>query len=136
MKEKTYSLPHRRTVRELAHGLEAYFTLEEGLRCEVMRTKNGAYIVRGRDSHSEITQWIGMNRQISVRFIPEDESRVRVRIEPGNQEKKYVALAVGLFLLWGIALTSLWGILSQRLLVQRTRGFLRHLLEDEAVCSE
>ncbi len=129
MNETTYPLCHGKTIRDLAHGAEDYLTFEEGMRCQVLRTETGDYIVQARDRHGEITQWAGMNRSISVRFTPAPQGRVRVTIEQGKQGNKTAALGIGLFFLWGLALAALWGLLRQRLLVRRTGKFIRQWVD-------
>ena len=125
MNEMTCSLRHGKTVRELAHGLEDFLIFEQGMHCRVLRTENGDYIVQARDRHDEITQWAGMNRRISVRFTPASQGRVRVMVGQGKQVRRMAALGIGLLLLWCAALAALWGLLRQRLLVCRTRKFIR-----------
>ena len=97
MNEMTCSLRQGKTIRELAHGAEDYLTFEEGMRCQVLRTQSGDYIVQARDRHGEITRWAGVNRSISVRFTPAPQGRVRVTIEQGKQGNKTAALASGFF---------------------------------------
>ncbi len=129
MNEMICSLRQGKTIRELAHGAEDYLTFEEGMRCQVLRTQSGDYVVQARDRHGEITRWAGVNRSISVRFTPAPQGRVRVTIEQGKQGNKTAALGIGLFLLWGAALTALWGLLRQRLLVRGTERFIRQWAE-------
>ena len=129
MNEMICSLHPGSTIRELAHGTEDYLTFEEGMRCQVLRTKNGDYIVQAKDRNDEITQWAGMNRSISVRFTPASQARVLVAIGQGKQGKKTVAIGIGLLFLWGAALTALWGLLRQRLLVRRTGKCIRQWTE-------
>lgn len=129
MNEMTCTLRRGKTIRELAHSVEDYLTFEQGMRCEVLRTESGEYIVQAKGRHDEITQWVGMNRRISVRFTPAGGSRVEVMIEKGKQETKFAALAVGLLFFWAVAFTALSGLLRQCLLTHRTGNFIRRWVE-------
>lgn len=125
----TYALRPGASVRALAHETEDYLTFEEGLHCQVLRTESGEYIVQGNDRHGEITRWIGVNRSVTVRFTPLDNGPGLVTIKKEKQEMKYAVLAVGLLFFWIIAFTAMWGLLRQRLLLCRTRNFMRKSVE-------
>lgn len=129
MNEMTCLLRHGKTIQELAHATEDRLTFEDGLHCRVLRTESGDYIVQAMDRRGEITQWAGMNRSISVRFTPASQGRVRVTIWQGKQGNKTAALGIGLFFLWGLAFTALWGLICQRLLVRRTGEFIRQWVD-------
>ena len=129
MNEMICSLRPGSTIRDLAHGTEDVLIFEEGMRCQVLRMEGGDYIVQAQDRYGEITRWAGVNRSISVRFTPAPQGRVRVTIEQGKQGNKTAALGIGLFLLWGAALTALWGLLRQHLLVRGTERFIRQWVD-------
>ena len=114
-----------KSIRDLAHSIEEFLTYDNGMRCEVLRTEDWVYIVQGKDKHDDITKWAGMNRNISVRLSPVHKDTIQVIIEQGKQENKYAAFTVGMLLHWGVALTSLYGIFSQRILIRKTDAFIR-----------
>lgn len=113
------------TVRSLAHVIEDYLTYEEGMRCIVMRTESGTYIVRGNDRNREITRWAGLGRGLTVRLTPVQRDRILVDILQEKETGKCALLTAGVFFAWGIALTSLCGMIRQRLLIRRLNQLIR-----------
>ena len=113
------------TVRSLAHGLEDYLACEEGMRCIVMRTENGAYIVQGKSRHEEIARWAGLGRSVTIRLTPVQRDRMLVDIIPEKETGKCALLTAGVFFSWGIVLTSLCGMIRQRLLIRRVNQLIR-----------
>ena len=113
------------SIRSLAHSLEDYLTQEEGMRCIVMRTESGAYIVQAQSRHEEIACWAGLGRRLSVRLIPVRQDRVHVDLIPGRETEKHILLTAGLFFAWGIALPPVCGLIRQRLLIRRVDRLIR-----------
>ena len=113
------------TVRSLAHVIEDYLTYEEGMRCIVMRTENGAYIVQGKSRYEEIARWAGLGRSVTIRLTPVQQDRILVDILQEKETGKCALLAAGVFFAWGIALTSLCSMIMQRLLIRRLNQLIR-----------
>ena len=116
------------SIRSLAHSLEDYLTQEEGMRCIVMRTENGAYIVQGKSMHEEIARWAGLGRSLTILITPVQGDQIHVRFVREKGMEKYVVLTAGVFLAWGIAFASICGMVRQRLLIRRVNQWIRREL--------
>ena len=127
MKNKQYSLRLRpgSTVRSLAHVLEDYLTYEEGMRCIVMRTESGVYIVQGKSRHEETARWAGLGRSLTIQLTPVQRDRILVNFVPEKETEKHVLLTAGIFFAWGIAFTAVCGMIRQRLLIRRVNQLIR-----------
>ena len=130
MTNRLFTLRPGQSVRALAHALEDFLVCDEKMRCHVLKDPAGDYIVQARDPHAEITQWAGLSRVLTIRLSPRRKNRAQITIEQGKKEKKMLVLAVGVFLLWGVALTCLCGLLRQRLLIKKTEAFLHAYLNN------
>lgn len=127
MKNKQYNLRlcPGTTVRSLAHALEDYLTYEEGMRCIVMRTESGTYIVQAKSGHEKITRWAGLGRGLTIRLTPVQRDQILVYIVQGKEMEKHMLLTAGILFAWGIAFVSVCGMIRQRLLIRRVNQLMR-----------
>ena len=130
MRGKQYTLRLRpgSSNRALAHDIEDYLTYEEGLRCIMMRTESGDYIIQGEDRHEEIIRWVGLGRSLSVRLTPVPQDLVHVDDIPEKKTGRYALIAAGVFLMRGMAVTSVCGVIRQNLLQRRFSWFIQERL--------
>ena len=127
MKTKQYNLRLRpgTTVRSMAHILEDHLTYEEGMRCIVMRTESGAYIVQAKSRNEEIIRWAGLGRGLTIRLTPVQQDRIDVDILQEKETGKCALLAAGILLMRGVAFTSACGLIRQHLLIRRVNRLMR-----------
>ena len=83
MKEKTVCLRTGKNVRQLAHRLADYWSDEEELRCELLRTADGTYVVQGEDRGNDLDACHLAGRTAMVWFTAAGEDRVLAVIRPG-----------------------------------------------------
>ena len=95
------------------------------MRCTVMRTESGAYIVQGQSPQAEIVRWAGLGWRLTIRLTPAQQGQILVNLVPGKETEKRALLTAGIFFSWGIALTSLCGLFRQRTLVRRVNRLIR-----------
>ena len=131
MKEKTVCLRTGKNVRQLAHRLADYWSDEEELRCELLRTADGTYVVQGEDRGNDLDACHLAGRTAMVWFTADGEDRVLAVIRPGKKRGTGGALAFGLLLQWGLAFLALYGMLRQARLLRRTARFLRRELSED-----
>ena len=120
-----YSIHSGHSARTLAHSLEDYLTLKERMRCRVLRAENGDYIVQARDADGQAAHWTGLNRGVSVRFSMVEGNSVTVIITQAPCMPGHCLLVLCLPFNWGVAFTSLYGLLRQRHLIVRICRWLR-----------
>ena len=113
MTNRIYALPEDKNIRELAHTIEAYLVNSEGMNCQVLTTESGEYIVQGRAQNGKFTQWVGLDKAVTVRLIPGQNNAVIVEIGNGEWLKKSLTMATSMFVLWPLAVTSTVGMVKQ-----------------------
>ena len=119
MTNRIYTLSANRNIQELAHAVEAYLTNSENMNCQVLKSETGEYIVQGRAQNGKMTQWIGMDKAITVRLIPGQNNAVIVETGKGEWLKKSLTMATSMFVLWPLAVTSGVGMFKQGKLPQK-----------------
>ena len=119
MTNRIYTLPADKNIQELAHAVEGYLTNSENMNCQVLKSEMGEYIIQGRAQNGKMTQWVGLDKAITVRLIPGQNNAVIVEIGKGEWLKKSLAMATSMFVLWPLAITSGVGMFKQGKLPQK-----------------
>ena len=119
MTNRIYTLPENKNIQELSHVVEGYLTNSESMNCQVLRSESGEYIVQGRAQNGKFTQWVGLDKAITVRLIPGQNNSVIVEIGKGEWLKKSLTMATSMFVLWPLAVTSGVGMFKQGKLPQK-----------------
>ena len=119
MTNRIYTLPEDKNIQELAHAVEGYLTNSENMNCQVLKSDMGEYIVQGRAQNGKMTQWVGLDKAITVRLIPGQNNAVIVEIGNGEWLKKSLTMATSMFILWPLAVTSGVGMFKQGKLPQK-----------------
>ena len=113
MTNRIYNLPEDKSIQELSHVIEAYLTNSENMNCQVLTSEAGEYIIQARAQDGKATQWIGLDRSITVRLIPGRNNAVIAEIGNGEWLKKSLTMATSMFVLWPLAVTSTVGMVKQ-----------------------
>ena len=119
MTNRIYTLPADKNIQELSHVVEGYLTNSESMNCQVLRSESGEYIVQGRAQNGKFTQWVGLDKAITVRLIPGQNNSVIVEIGKGEWLKKSLTMATSMVVLWPLAVTSGIGMFKQGKLPQK-----------------
>ena len=113
MTRKIYALPEGRELSGLAHAIESMLTNEEQMDAQVLTTGDGSYIIQGRAQNGKLTQWVGMDKSISVHLSPLGQGMLQVEIGKGEWLKKSLTMATSMVILWPLAVTSTVGMVKQ-----------------------
>ena len=113
MTNRVFTLSGDRSMKGLAHAIESYLINDENMNCQVLKSETGEYIVQGRAQHGKMTQWVGLDKTITVRLIPGQNNAVIVETGKGEWLKKILIMAVSMFVLWPLAVTSGVGMFKQ-----------------------
>lgn len=113
MKSRTYTMPEGRNIRDMANAVYSMLITDEKMDAQVLTASGGEYIVQGRAQNGKLTQWVGMDRSISVRFAQMANGSVQVDIGKGEWLKKSLTMATSMVVLWPLAVTSGVGMVQQ-----------------------
>jgi len=113
MTRKIYALPEGRKLNGLAHAIETVLINEEKMDVQVLSAADGSYIVQGRAQNGRMTQWVGLDKSISVRLTPLGQGMLQAEIGKGEWLKKSLTMATSMVVLWPLAVTSTVGMVKQ-----------------------
>ena len=66
MKQQIMNLPEGRTITDLAHAIETVMMTREGLSTQLLTTANGDYVIQGRSANANASQWVGMDKNLTI----------------------------------------------------------------------
>ena len=115
MKQQIMNLPEGRTIADLAHAIETVMMTREGLTTQVLTAANGDYVIQGRSANASSTQWIGMDKNLTIRLSPVGERGVYFQAGEDRWLSKSALLATGTFIIaWPLAFTAGIGMIEQK----------------------
>ena len=124
MASQSYSFyfPSYKNAGELVQYVENYLSEIEKMETQVfMPDPNGSVCtLQARVRGGGFKQFLGLDKAITVRFhILPNKSSINVEIGEAKWGDKGAALAVSMFVLWPLAVTSAIGIYQQKQLPQK-----------------
>ena len=66
MKQQIMNLPEGRTIADLARAIETVMMTREGLTTQLLTTANGDYVIQGRSANANASQWVGMDKNLTI----------------------------------------------------------------------
>ena len=108
-----YTLPAGITVNDTAVNLKRYLMREENMEVQILKLENDSYFVQGRTRGGKLKQWAGLDKIVSVKLTPVGESSMIVEIGGGKWKDKVFSGAVGWFVAWPFAVTTVIGAYKQ-----------------------
>ena len=109
----TYTLSSNKNIKDMASFICSYLSNDENMEAELIQPEGGGIFVQGRVRNGKYKQFIGMDRTIFVRFNPMDTTHVGVEIARGKWIDKSAVMAVSMFVLWPLTITSGIGMYRQ-----------------------
>jgi hypothetical protein len=120
MKQQIMNLPEGRTIADLARAIETVMMTREGLTTQLLTTANGDYVIQGRSANANATQWVGMDKNLTIKLMPVGERCVMIQAGSERWLSKSALLFTGTFIVaWPLAVTSGIGLVKQKKLADR-----------------
>ena len=111
--KSTYLLPFGKTVNGLTASIQLHLSSEKGMETQILQNGNGDFIIQARSRGGKATQWIGIDKAVSVRLETLEQNYVEMEISHGKWAEKSLLMIVSLFTLWPLFFTSLIGMCQQ-----------------------
>ena len=108
-----YVLPEGITVNDAAINLKRYLMNEESMEVQILKLENGSCFVQARTRGGKLKQWAGLDKIVSVKLTPVGENNMIVEIGGGKWKDKVFSGAVGWFIAWPFAVTTVIGAYKQ-----------------------
>lgn len=116
----TYNILFGKSINGAVDAVRTYFHSEN------METqfflRNDCHIIQARAKSGKLKQLIGMDKAIEVRMTPvNNNSMVTVEIGGAKWADKAAVMAVSMFVLWPLAVTSGIGIYGQSNVIKKAK---------------
>lgn len=126
-KINSYPLPADKTPQLVAYEIQNYLVNSENMETQVLGSSDGATIIQGRASGGKWKQWIGMDKAISVKLW-ETNGILSVEVGESKWIDKGAVMAVSMFVLWPLTITSGIGMYKQAKLPEKIFTCVRNYL--------
>ena len=118
-----YNLNYGKSVNGAVDAIKAFFHSEN------METQfflqNDTHILQARARSGGLKQFVGMDKAIEVRITPiNNNTMVTVEIGGAKWADKAAVMAVSMFVLWPLAITSGVGMYGQSQVIKKARSIL------------
>lgn len=124
---KVYSLG-KYTVQDVVRELENFFKNEKGMEVQSAPIENG-YIIQAGQPKDVLRSISGMRVATNVQLSVLGSGELNVTVGEGQWADKLGAGAVGLFLLWPLAITAGIGAYKQKMLPNEIFDFVGRVLQ-------
>ena len=115
MKQQIMNLPEGRTIANLARAIETVMMTREGLSTQLLTTANGDYVIQGRSANANASQWVGMDKNLTIHLSAIGERGVLYQAGADRWLSKSALIATGTFIIaWPLAVTGTIGMIKQK----------------------
>jgi Molecular chaperone len=108
-----YEIPGDKDIAGLANTVNNLLSTAKGMDSQIINLEDGSVILQARDKGGKWKQWIGMDKAITVKFQKVDSNRVSVNIGESKWVDKVGIMALSMFILWPLTITSGIGMYIQ-----------------------
>lgn len=113
-KSYTYQLTGGKSIEGLISAIDTYLSDTQNMETQRMVGENDDYIVlQARAAGGKWKQIIGMDKAITIRFVKQSFDSVCMEIGEAKWVDKGSVMAVSMFVLWPLAITSGIGMYKQ-----------------------
>lgn len=126
-KINSYPLPADKTPQLVGYEVRNYLTNNENMETQVFESEEGDTVVQGRITGGKWKQWVGMDKAISVKLSAK-KGILTVEIGEAKWVDKGAVMAVSMFVLWPLAVTSGVGMYKQAKLPDKIFDCIRTYL--------
>ena len=112
---QTYELNGSRTFNGIVEKATNFLRNTKNMDTQVIVTGNGR-MIQARTKGGQYKKFIGMDKALTVKINNIGSGEVEVEIGEGKWVDKGVAMAVSMFVLWPLAVTSGIGMVQQKAL--------------------
>ena len=118
-----YNIRYEKSISGAVEAVKTY------LHSENMETqyflRNDCHIVQARAKSGKLKQFVGLDKAIEICMTPiNNNSMVTVEIGGAKWADKAAVMAVSMFVLWPLTVTSGVGLYSQSQIIKKTKNYI------------
>lgn len=118
----SYKMHNGNTVDGVIQRIEEFLINSESMETQRIMSQNDSYTtLQARARGGKLKQFVGMDKAITIRFIKDGSNSVTLEIGEAKWADKGAAMAVSMFVLWPLAVTSGIGIYQQQKLPSKIK---------------
>lgn len=119
----TYKLKDGKNLKGLISAVDTYLSDTENMETQRVAGENNEYtMLQARAKGGKLKQIVGMDKAITIRFIKKSYDSVCMEIGEAKWADKGAAMAVSMFVLWPLAITSGIGMYQQGSLPKKIKN--------------
>lgn len=132
-KRFVYTIKNGKSVNGLVNAVKTMLVSSEKMEVQKVSGDNTAYtVLQARTAGGKAKQFVGMDKAITIRFICEKDREVSMEIGEAKWVDKGVVMAVSMFVLAPLAITSGIGMYKQHKLPEKIRLAADEYMDAEA----
>jgi len=108
-----YVLPAGKTANDVAVNLKHFLITEEGMDAQILKLENESYFIQARARCGKLKQFAGLDKVTAVKLTPINNTNIIVEIGKGKWKDKILCGAIGWFISWPFAVTTVIGSYKQ-----------------------
>lgn len=125
MQRCIYHMAGGMSLKGAADAVDSYLRLKENMDTQQLYGTDASQIIlQARAKGGTVKQLVGMDKAITVRFSKDSTNNVTVEIGEAKWGDKAAVMAVSMFVLWPLTVTSGIGLYKQSKLPQKIKSVL------------
>lgn len=117
----TYSFQNGKTREGLIAAVEDFLSTDENMETQLISDDAGYKVLQARAKGGKLKQFVGMDKAIMVQFVSISSNEIRMEIGEAKWVDKGAVMAVSMFVLWPLAVTSGIGMYQQGRLPEKIK---------------
>ena len=108
-----YALRDGKNIQGIAAAVNSFLTHSENMETQIINMEGGDVMIQARARGGSWKQWVGMDKAITVKINKLGADQVAVDIGSAKWTDKAGIMALSMFVLWPLTVTSGIGIYKQ-----------------------
>lgn len=108
-----YTLREGKNIQGIATAVNSFLTYSENMETQIINLEGGDVMIQARARGGSWKQWVGMDKAITVKINKFGGDQVAVDIGSAKWTDKAGVMAVSMFILWPLTITSGIGMYKQ-----------------------
>lgn len=108
-----YPLREGKNIQGITAAVNSFLTYAENMETQILNLEGGNVIIQARARSGALKQWIGMDKAITVKINKLENNQAAVDIGSAKWGDKAGIMALSMFVLWPLAVTSGIGMYKQ-----------------------
>ncbi len=109
----TYERKAGKSVKGLIDAVKTYLFETENMQTQIFVDESGKHVLQARSNNGKFKQLVGMDKAITVRFGEKYPSSISMEIGEAKWADKGTVMAISMFVLWPLTITSGIGMYKQ-----------------------